>query len=128
VSVAVNATIGAEDRAGASAAALAAARAGYECVKVKVGTGDDAGRIAAVRAAAGPSMALRLDANGAWTVEEAIAAIEALAPAGIELIEEPVHGLTGLARCGARSRCGSRWTKRRPSRARLRRGPPTPSP
>jgi L-alanine-DL-glutamate epimerase-like enolase superfamily enzyme len=95
--VPVNATIGATDRAGAAAAALEAARAGYRCVKVKVGIGDDAGRVAAVRAAIGPAVALRLDANGAWTVEDAIATIEALAPAGIELVEEPVHGVHDLA-------------------------------
>jgi len=91
--VAVNATIGATDRASAAAAAAAAARARYPCVKLKVGVGDDAGRVAAVRAAAGPAMALRLDANGAWDVEEAVRMIEALAPAGLELVEEPVHGI-----------------------------------
>lgn len=95
--VPVNATIGATDRAGAAGAAFEAAKAGFTCVKVKVGVGDDAGRIAAVRAAVGPSVALRVDANGAWTVDEAVAAIAALAPAGIELVEEPVHGIAALA-------------------------------
>jgi L-alanine-DL-glutamate epimerase-like enolase superfamily enzyme len=96
-SVPVNATIGAEDRAGAAAAAAEAVRQGFRCVKVKVGIGDDAGRVAAVRAAIGPDVALRVDANGAWTVEQAIAAIETLAPAGLELVEEPVHGVHELA-------------------------------
>lgn len=91
--VVVNASIAALDRAGAAEQAAAAARDGYRCVKVKVGVGDDAGRVAAVRAAAGPEVALRLDANGAWTVAQAQRAIEALAPAGLELVEEPVHGL-----------------------------------
>lgn len=91
--VPVNATLGALDRAGAAAEAAAAAAAGFRCVKVKVGSGDDAGRIAAVRAAAGQAVALRLDANGAWDVEQAVRAIETLAPAGLELVEEPVHGL-----------------------------------
>ena len=94
--VPVNATIGAEDRARAAASAAAAKEAGFDCVKLKVGTGDDAGRVAAVRAAAGPEMQLRLDANGAWEVDEAVATIEALAPAGLELVEEPVHGLAAL--------------------------------
>jgi L-alanine-DL-glutamate epimerase-like enolase superfamily enzyme len=94
--VAVNATIGAEDRAGAATAAAAARAAGFRCVKLKVGTGDDAGRVAAVRAALGPEAELRLDANGAWTPDEAVRAIDALAPAGLELVEEPVHGLDGL--------------------------------
>jgi len=95
--VPVNAVIGAEDRAGAASAAARAAAAGFDCVKVKVGVGDDAGRVAAVRAAAGAEVALRLDANGAWTVEQAIAAIQSLSPAGIELVEEPVHGTRALA-------------------------------
>lgn len=94
--VSVNATIGATDRVGAAEQAQAAAKAGYECIKVKVGIGDDAARVAAVRAAAGPEMALRLDANGAWTVAGAVRAIEALAPAGLELVEEPTHGLHAI--------------------------------
>jgi len=100
--VLVNATIGAHDRAGAAAGAAAARRAGFRCVKLKVGVGDDAGRVAAVRAALGPQPELRLDANGAWDVDEAVAAIEALAPAGLELVEEPVHGLGALAEVRAR--------------------------
>jgi L-alanine-DL-glutamate epimerase-like enolase superfamily enzyme len=73
-SVAVNATLGAEDRAGAAAEAPAAARAGFGCVKLKVGIGDDPGRVAAVRAALGPAIAIRVDANGAWSsVDEALA-------------------------------------------------------
>jgi L-alanine-DL-glutamate epimerase-like enolase superfamily enzyme len=94
--VAVNATIGAEDRAGAAQQAGAARAAGFRCVKLKVGTGDDAGRVAAVRAAIGADADLRLDANGAWTTDEAVRAIDMLAPAGLELVEEPVHGLDGL--------------------------------
>jgi L-alanine-DL-glutamate epimerase-like enolase superfamily enzyme len=94
--VLVNATIGAEDRAGAAAAAGAAREAGFRCVKLKVGIGDDAGRVAAVRAALGTGAELRLDANGAWSVEEAVAAIGTLSSAGLELVEEPVHGLDAL--------------------------------
>jgi L-alanine-DL-glutamate epimerase-like enolase superfamily enzyme len=96
-SVAVNATIGAVDRAGAAEAAAACAAAGFRCLKLKVGVGDDAGRLAAVRAAAGDEMAIRVDANGAWeSPEEALAHLRTLAPAGVELCEEPVHGLAAL--------------------------------
>jgi L-alanine-DL-glutamate epimerase-like enolase superfamily enzyme len=69
---------------------------GFDCVKLKVAVGDDAGRVAAARAAAGPEVALRLDANGGWEVEQAVRAIDALAPAGLELVEEPVHGLRAV--------------------------------
>jgi L-alanine-DL-glutamate epimerase-like enolase superfamily enzyme len=92
--VALNATLSALDRRGAAEQAARAAERGFGCLKVKVGIGDDAGRIAAVRAAAGPHVALRVDANGAWSVEQAVRSIEALSPAGLELVEEPVHGLT----------------------------------
>jgi L-alanine-DL-glutamate epimerase-like enolase superfamily enzyme len=91
--VPVNATLTALDRAGVAEQAAGAAGEGFTCLKVKVGVGDDAGRVAAARAAAGPQVALRLDANGAWSVEEAVRAIDSLAPAGLELVEEPVHGL-----------------------------------
>jgi L-alanine-DL-glutamate epimerase-like enolase superfamily enzyme len=101
--VELNATIAAPDRAGAAAQAQHSARAGFRCIKVKVGLGDDAGRLAAVRAAAGPAMAIRLDANGAWSVEEAAAALNALAPVGLELCEEPVHGLDAVAELAQRS-------------------------
>jgi len=97
-SVPVNATVTAEDRAAAAEQAAAAARAGFGVVKVKVGVGDDAGRLAAVRAAAGPAVGLRVDANGAWSVPEAVAAIASLEPAGLELVEEPTHGLEDVRR------------------------------
>jgi len=94
--VPVNATLSALDRTGAAEQAAQAVAEGFRCLKVKVGVGDDAGRVAAVRAAAGPETALRLDANGAWSVEEAVRAIEALSPAGLELVEEPAHGLEAV--------------------------------
>jgi L-alanine-DL-glutamate epimerase-like enolase superfamily enzyme len=100
--VRVNATLGARDRARAAEQAAVAVRAGFTCLKAKVGLGDDAGRVAAVRAAAGPAVALRVDANGAWSVEEAVRAIEALAPAGLELVEEPVHGVQAVREVRAR--------------------------
>jgi L-alanine-DL-glutamate epimerase-like enolase superfamily enzyme len=94
--VPVNATVSALDRAGVAEQAARAVREGYTCLKLKVGVGDDAGRVAAVRAAAGPEVALRLDANGAWSVEQAVRTIEALSPAGLELVEEPTHGLRSV--------------------------------
>ena len=101
--VEVNATIAAPDRASAAAAAASARIDGYRCIKVKVGLGDDAARVAAVRAASGPDMAIRLDANGAWTVPEAIGSLRALAPAGLELCEEPASGLDEIASVASES-------------------------
>ncbi len=94
--VAVNHTIAAADRSGAAEEAAQARVDGYGTVKVKVAIGDDAGRLAAVRAFAGPHMAIRIDANGAWSAAEALATLEALEPVGIELCEEPVAGLDAI--------------------------------
>jgi L-alanine-DL-glutamate epimerase-like enolase superfamily enzyme len=99
--VEVNYTIASPDRAGVAAEAMAARKAGYRTLKLKVGTGDDVGRLAAVRAAAGPDLAIRLDANGAWSVSEAEAALRTLAPAGIEVCEEPVEGIAQIAELSA---------------------------
>ncbi len=101
VPVEVNATIAAADRAGAAAEAAGARAASFRCLKAKVGIGDDAGRLAAIRAVAGPDMEIRLDANGAWSVDEALGALRALEPVGIELCEEPVSGVEACARVAA---------------------------
>ncbi|HYM57226.1 MAG TPA: mandelate racemase/muconate lactonizing enzyme family protein [Solirubrobacteraceae bacterium] len=95
-SIPVNAVVDARDRAGAAAAAAAAAQDGFDTLKLKVGVGDDAGRLGAVRAAVGRGVAIRLDANGSWDVQEAVANLRSLAPVGIELAEEPVHGVEAL--------------------------------
>jgi L-alanine-DL-glutamate epimerase-like enolase superfamily enzyme len=90
----VNWTITATDRSGAAREAAEARVGGFRTVKLKVGIGDDHGRVAAVRAFGGPQLAIRVDANGAWDVSEAVVALRALEPSGIELCEEPVHGLS----------------------------------
>ena len=92
----VNWTIAAADRSGAAHEAATARAAGYGTVKVKVAIGDDAGRLAAVRAFGGPDIAIRIDANGAWLPAEAEAALAVLEPVGIELCEEPVTGLAAI--------------------------------
>jgi O-succinylbenzoate synthase len=98
--VAVNALVPALSPEAAAQAAAEAASAGIGTVKVKVGTGAaaDLDRVAAVRAAVGPAMRIRLDANGAWDLEEASAVVPRLAAYDIELVEEPVSGLDELAR------------------------------
>ena len=76
------------------AAALAA---GHTDVKVKVGDDGDVDRVAAVRTAIGPHANLRIDANGAWDVDTAVARIARLARFGLELVEQPVATLDDLA-------------------------------
>jgi len=94
--LAVNATLVATDADAAGEEAAQAARAGFGCLKLKVGTDDDDARVAAAREGAGAEMALRLDANGAWSVPAAERALRSLAPLGLELVEEPVHGLDAV--------------------------------
>ena len=95
--IAVNRTLPAGPPEEVAAAALRGARAGYSCFKLKVGLPDDAERVAAVRQAIGPWPALRVDANGAWSPEEAIRRLSELAIHDIELVEQPCASLTELA-------------------------------
>ena len=95
--IAVNATIAASSPDAAAAAARAAIAAGYGTIKLKVGLGSDVERVSAVREAIGPNAALRLDANGAWSVEEAAAMLDTLGSYALELVEEPVSGLEAMA-------------------------------
>jgi o-succinylbenzoate synthase len=77
-----------------------AVTAGITTVKVKVGGGpldEDADRVAAVRAALGPTGRIRLDANGAWDVDTAVVALDRLARFDLELVEQPVADLADLA-------------------------------
>lgn len=81
------------------AARLAAedAAGGITSFKVKVGAGDDVGRISAVRDAVGAAAALRVDANGAWDVDTARSRLTALARFDLELAEQPVESLDDMA-------------------------------
>jgi L-Ala-D/L-Glu epimerase len=75
---------------------------------MKVGTdaASDAARVAAVREAVGPDVAIRLDANQGWTAREAVQVISTLEDEGlgVELVEQPVAAadLDGLAWVTAR--------------------------
>ena len=70
----------------------AAAACGFRTVKVKVGhdVAAAAERLRAVRAVLGPDAELRIDANGAWSEEEAVTALAAHAVHGVALCEQPV--------------------------------------
>lgn len=64
----------------------------FDVLKIKLGQDvhEDVRRIAAIRAAVGDKIALRIDANQGWTVKEAIFAAQELAKYGVELIEQPI--------------------------------------
>jgi o-succinylbenzoate synthase len=95
--IAVNRTLAAGPPAEVARRAAEGAREGFACFKVKVGLPDDAERVAAVREAIGPWPALRVDANGAWSVDEALASIELLRHHDLELVEQPCRTLEQLA-------------------------------
>jgi O-succinylbenzoate synthase len=80
------------------------ASSGCRTAKVKVaesgqGLADDLARIEAVREALGPTGRIRVDANGAWSVSQAITAIGALdrTAGGLEYVEQPCASVEDLA-------------------------------
>jgi len=95
--IAVNRTLGGGPPEETARRAAEGLREGFSCFKVKVGMPDDAERVAAVREAIGPWPALRVDANGAWTVDEAVEAVERLARHDLQLVEQPCRSLEELA-------------------------------
>lgn len=98
--VPVNATVPAID---ASDVATVLARFdGCRTAKVKVAEKgqdltQDLNRVAAVRELMGPQARIRLDANGGWNVDQALAAIERLAAYDLEYVEQPVMPTPELA-------------------------------
>jgi L-alanine-DL-glutamate epimerase-like enolase superfamily enzyme len=102
--VRANAVVDAAPCIEATSAAAAAVRRGFRDLKVKVGAAHDAAteasRLAAVRAAVGPDVRIRVDANGAWDERAAVERLNALGPHAVELAEQPVAAgdLRALAR------------------------------
>lgn len=86
------------------AAAIVLDSAGCRTAKVKVAErgqepGEDEARLEAVRDALGPGGIIRIDANGGWSVEEAVARIAVLdrAAGGLEYVEQPSPTVEDLA-------------------------------
>ncbi|PYY40917.1 O-succinylbenzoate synthase [Curtobacterium sp. MCPF17_046] len=99
-SVPVNATVPAI--AAADVPDLLRRYPGCTTAKVKVaepGTGieDDVARVAAVRRAMGEDAAVRVDANGLWSLDDATRALERLAPFRLQYAEQPVASVADLA-------------------------------
>ena len=65
------------------------AAAGYQILKVKVGTPDDQHILTMLREEA-PHARIRVDANTGWTAQQTIELLPMLEEYGIELIEQPV--------------------------------------
>jgi o-succinylbenzoate synthase len=73
------------------------AERGFETFKLKLGTGDDVATVRAVREAVGPEARIRVDANGAWSVTEALGVLRMIEPLEIELVEQPVADPRSMA-------------------------------
>ncbi|HVM26691.1 MAG TPA: o-succinylbenzoate synthase [Mycobacteriales bacterium] len=58
---------------------------------------DDVARVRAVREALGDGGRVRVDANGGWTLDQAVRALTALAPLGLEYAEQPCATVEELA-------------------------------
>lgn len=100
--VGVNAIVPGVGPGQAAELATAAASSGARTIKIKVaGAGasmaGDADRVAAVRGVF--SGKIRIDANGAWTPDEAVTALQVLnrIAGGLEYVEQPCADLVGLA-------------------------------
>jgi o-succinylbenzoate synthase len=73
--------------------AMSAVEAGIGCLKLKVGAAtleEDLEKVSTVRRAVGGEVAMRLDANGAWSLAQAREALAAFAPLDIEMVEQPL--------------------------------------
>ncbi len=93
IRIPVNAVIGAVPAGEAAQAAAAAGSAGFDCLKIKVGSAsleEDIDRLRAVRLAVRAETRIRLDANGAWEFGDAEEALRAFAMYDIEYVEQPV--------------------------------------
>jgi o-succinylbenzoate synthase len=88
-----NATLIAGDPASVVAGAERWAADGFSSFKLKLGGGDEAATVRAVREALGPRARIRIDVNGAWDVETAKRTLGELEPYEVELAEQPVATL-----------------------------------
>ena len=106
--VGTDVTLAAGEADGLAATARQRVADGFGVLKMKVGTdaSTDVARVSAVRAAVGPDVAIRLDANQGWTPREAVRVISTLEDLDldVELVEQPVAAadLDGLAWVTAR--------------------------
>jgi L-alanine-DL-glutamate epimerase-like enolase superfamily enzyme len=91
-----NATLVAGPPDAVADSARAWAARGFETFKLKAGVEGDVEQAQAVRAAVGQGARIRLDANGAWSSDEAVAKLGRLNEVGLELVEQPSGTLEEL--------------------------------
>lgn len=99
-----NATLVSGEPAAVAAEAERWAADGFSTFKLKVGTGDDVAQVRAVREAVGEAARIRLDANAAWSLEEATEILAAVEPLRIELVEQPVATIAEASELAKRTK------------------------
>jgi L-Ala-D/L-Glu epimerase len=97
-----NATLVAGPPAEVAEHARSWAALGFDTFKLKAGVDGDVDQVRAVRDAVGSGARIRVDANGAWSVDEAAHRLEAMEP--LELAEQPVGTLAEMGELRARTR------------------------
>jgi L-alanine-DL-glutamate epimerase-like enolase superfamily enzyme len=115
--------IGVDDRTAATARKQAAegASRGFKTVYIKIGfdLDNDLALAAAIKDEVGDGVAVRVDANEAWSVFEAVEALQRFEDVGVEFVEQPIdmHDIAGLAnlRAGTRVRIGANQSAWLPS-------------
>jgi L-alanine-DL-glutamate epimerase-like enolase superfamily enzyme len=115
--------IGVDDRTPATARKQAAegASRGFKTVYIKIGFDleNDLALARAIKDEVGDGVAVRVDANEAWSVFEAVDALQRFEDVGVEFVEQPIdmHDIAGLAnlRAGTRVRIGANQSAWLPS-------------
>ncbi len=100
-----NATLTAGAPADVARQAVTWAERGFRTFKLKVGMDGDLDQLSAARAALPEDAVLRIDANGAWSVDEAAARLAAMRP--LELAEQPVATAPELHDAARSDRCAA---------------------
>ena len=103
ISVVVNATLEVSPPGVAADSATQAVATGFGCLKLKIGREERVAiveRVRAVRAAVGPGVGIRLDANATWDYDTAARLLDDLARSAVEYVEQPLvpDDLVGHAR------------------------------
>jgi L-alanine-DL-glutamate epimerase-like enolase superfamily enzyme len=88
--VVCNATLPAANPSATRNLAEGWAAEGFRTFKLKVGLAGDVTQVATVRETLGDAAAIRVDANGSWSVRDAAERLSALERHKIELVEQPV--------------------------------------
>jgi L-alanine-DL-glutamate epimerase-like enolase superfamily enzyme len=96
-----NATLVAGEPEAVAAKAREWAELGFGTFKLKAGVAGDVAQVAAVRRALPQDAQIRVDANGSWSLDEAVERLEAMKP--LELAEQPVATLEDMRALAART-------------------------